>query len=1385
MTNSPLSGPQSRLTAALSRLRLEGHAALRAQAAMVAWLNSTPNAPQLLDHLHTHPVPADHGAPQPPTAAHIDALMAARSTTGGAFADAVSVSEVADVPVLTALLHAGQALGAGPDIGVLLPLRLETRFFPPAGAAGWVLKVRIVPDAASLDRHLPLPTTTELDAVETLWQLADGDLTTDAGASQWWRFAAQVGAARGAWLARTFPARQATGGGWTIDRPDQVREGLDVGRVAGLPGTLELWLGRGGTPAVPIATLTVEHALLGLDPPDPTTGETRWWSSFAQAKAAGLGAEVDLGPDRPDDIDVLYVVGLGDDDPADLFAAHRDGGTLGVLQLGAPTNSVDGERAADQARDPETWRTLLTAPPPQPAATALGLALTGHPDALAPLPGGESDHLPLNQALVASLWSAVWGHAVKDVWGLGDRGLDVGLWALDNLAPEGPLPPLRIGDQPYGVLPVSSPDHWVPESTDSPVEDRLNTIARALRDTAARAAEAAGTVVGADTDRLLDLIARVPNSRGHAWRWALPLELVHRLGWAFAEGVRHTAVRAWWDEAAAPALAVAGPPARRYATLGEPQDLRLPLVFPDNLPRGTTFEAVLKRLVNTPAHQLASPRQLSELFGKLPNSLLFRLLLHARLVDAAEVVRAAHSERGLLLEPIEAPSADPTRLAFWGAQFTDQLVRSDPAGTLYGLGRKGTAELVGASPEDLERAFRATLDTASHRVDAWLTGLAWRRLRDLTTGTPEPTFRLGAYGWVDAPRPRTAAAPPAEFLHAPSHEQALTAAVLRDRAVSDAEPARWAMNLDSEGVRLAAQFAEEIRLGAHPGEVLGRAVEHTVGTRPDVERLRTRFPLRTEHAGRRTCDGQAVLAQYVTDKTRLGLTDAQLAGLAPLATAVDVYGDLLVADAVFDVVSGRGGLAAASMEAAAGLAAPPSLDVIRTRRSGRSARSTLAVALPAGTPPPVTDVHVSPGALAEPAVAALLIDQTGDPAGDGWTWQVVDEQGAVLGTVSLDRIGLHPIDTLSLSNADLHLFVLAVQPGAAVLPSGELPAHATARRLSDILGSRPALPADLAVDGPAPSASDVQSELADRYAAVHALALDVRTSIAAAADAGPAARQEALLDASRWGITPLPTDDTPDSVLVTRAARALGERLQQAPSPAEAAALPPAGLARALAELVSPEGRLPVLSRLRLDTLGTALSLDGLTPTTALDPDWLATVATVRPQAARLEAHQLGCRLQDTEPFAAWTNRPGDPWQLDRSLDPVPPEPHGLSQETNLLAMFGPAGTLDAGSQPSRGVAFGLLDAWSEVIPAVEHDTTAAFHVDAPGARAPQAVLIAVPPDVSVPLDAEGIVNILRETRLLARARAAGPAEYDAFAAGGPLTLLPVGQPTGVRLEPN
>jgi hypothetical protein len=104
-------------------------------------------------------------------------------------------------------------------------------------------------------------------------------------------------------------------------------------------------------------------------------------------------------------------------------------------------------------------------------------------------------------------------------------------------------------------------------------------------------------------------------------------------------------------------------------------------------------------------------------------------------------------------------------------------------------------------------------------------------------------------------------------------------------------------------------------------------------------------------------------------------------------------------------------------------------------------------------------------------------------------------------------------------------------------------------------------------------------------------------------------------------------------------------------------------------------------------------------------------------------------------------------------------------------------------------VAVGLIDSWSEAVPHAGQRTTAAFGFNAPAARPPQAILLAVPADLTagygVQLGTTDLVNILEETRELAHARAAGAEELGTYLAAIPTTMFDATGPTGIRLDPS
>ena len=1236
-------------------------------------------------------------------------------------------------------------------VGVLLPVRIETRFSPGR------LRLRVIPDEPWFARHDPRVSAGEVDAVRRYVAAPAG---TEPEREQAWRdLAAAVGGPRAGYLVRTLVVTAADGTRSVVDVPENdLRVEPAFPRIEGFPGKLHVWLARGGAAPAEVLTLDVDASRLRVDFPDPDApADRRWWERWDEAVKAGLAGEVPL-PGDASDIDALYVTGLGDGEPAALFADHRDAGRVGLLAPGEPTNTVDGAPAASFGQDPLTWRRVLLDPPTD-TDRAVSAALTGDPSTLGTLPGTSEPHQRWNGGMVAALWPALWGFAGEDVWAMPDGTDDAAAWAAGALLPEGPFPTLRVGSQPYGLLPASVPERWVAGPKEPPVEAALAGPLALLREEYAVAADAHGTVAGATIDQVLDLIGRLPTSPLFRHRAAWPLELWWLVLLMLGYGVSWDDLDRAWHNRHPEADTLGLHPARRYGATGAPQRLGIPLVVPAKLPSGTSVGNILKRLVqiarNTPWIYSNTDVLIKELLRVPPDSLLLRLAIRAIQVTLGDIGRALSGATPPGLEPLARDASASGQLQQWiSAVPVPALTAPTPQARRFAAVTDGLLVLTEMTSERLERLLRATVDTAAYRIDPWLTGAPARRLRDLVdAGEADP--RLGVFGWVDAPRPGTPGPTQAGMIHTPSPAQALVATILRDRAVNDGSP-RWDIDLASQNVRDADRIAEHVRVGAHLAEALGREVERVVGKPADVNRLRRDFPVRTEHAGRRVCDGLAVLA---ASPASLGLDATRLAGLDRLRAAMDAYGDILVAEAVHHVTEGRAEVAGAVMDAAAGLARPPQLGVLRTPREGRSVLTSVVVAVRAVAPlappaDPLDTVSLSPATLADPSTAAFIADQLGAAA----TWTFVTDGG----TVTLADLGLLPADALALPRTDLERLAVEAAGGSALTGGNALVRYEAAARLVALVGRRAAGPdalteqADAAVDN-----APVDADLLARYTRVRDTAVALVTRLTAelgAAEPDPDVLHQLAVAARAWGVAPDPPTGTTVADVAARAAGLLGARVNAAPAPSPS--IKRDDLIGALAAVVSPTGQLAVTGTLP------ASSLPGAS---FVDDEWLPVVSAVREPIARVEAHQLaaGTAAAAGGPLTARTSKPGDPWQTNAT-----------DGRRMIVAYTGPG--IDPGDQ---SVAVSVVDRFAEVIPAEEQTTAATFGFDAPAARAPQAILLAVPPDPGKPLNDETLLDIVAGARRLAHARVARPADLTPGLRGMlPASLLPATGPAAVFL---
>ena len=348
----------------------------------------------------------------------------------------------------------------------------------------------------------------------------------------------------------------------------------------------------------------------------------------------------------------------------------------------------------------------------------------------------------------------------------------------------------------------------------------------------------------------------------------------------------------------------------------------------------------------------------------------------------------------------------------------------------------------------LERHLAGTLDATSHRLDAWITSLATRRLAELRAAQPTG-LSVGGYAWLENLRPATpgpaAASVPDEpgplvtipddagFIHAPSLNQASAAALLRNAHLAHGgdRNSPYAIELTSARVRLARQLFEGVRQGQPIGALLGYTFErklHDAGLDDLVDDFRKLAPLpgaATPTGVRRlVVDGLALSTKWRADPASvlsvMSASDARRPTaqkiLDALETAVDAAADAVNAEGAFQMVRGNLARAAASLDAiSSGQAPPPNLGFVRTPRTGTGVTHRVAMVLSAAAPTNPAGWATrttSPRAQADPALDAWAGRLLGPATDVGARVEELGPDGEVIAThvVPLTELGLTPID---------------------------------------------------------------------------------------------------------------------------------------------------------------------------------------------------------------------------------------------------------------------------------------------------------------------------------------------------------------------------------------
>jgi DNA uptake protein ComE-like DNA-binding protein len=1005
---------------------------------------------------------------------------------------------------------------------LLSPVRFETRFEPPRPPKTnqWNLLVRIYPDDISVDQHDARLTQTERAAGERFWKAFSQSEVSDSVAA-WRRLVQVAGPERAAWIKQCFES-----GGSIQTRPDDTAWQV-LPKLAAMPERFVIYAYRSDGSVLCRLGKAIRQGLTYTSDPGGgglLRGDAEWVSDFNTAVDAGMALRIPLTDERDhtNGFERLVVVGVANGDPtvgaqalADLMDHHHYSDGLGFVPYGTPTNNTEAAKSghSDSTEDREASYDIevvgaASASDPRANASrlisALGLSsVQAKPWAFVANAGDTSASYA--EELQTALWPATGDYVLRYLLPsvVSDDGLSrLAGHFVQHVRAAGPLPSIRVGKQPYGVLPVcavrnssDSEAGWAASTEDNGGTPAGRDFDAALHGTlmgfhnqwltwardAARVPRIAATnSVSADDikradEMLLAVLAMEPHSVEYRQRpfvaegfvsWLL-LALRKRVFDSIPPviGTPFKATKIWfarWDEArlrkAGRLSALTGV---AKGTLAKSLLLRMfgwgnnnltKLGFTEHL-AGTKSERPIDYLLN-----LANQQQVKGDSKTLLRELLSRSLKLAQksAIGLAEVQNALRSLTG----PVAASSHDPSAVLhfFNTVQSPEQIVQrivDDPTfgtggASAYGVRRDIAVRILEARAKrpgkafsslqeiddvrgvgkdtmhdilqmfpprkmqaDIDTLFRQTLDLCSHRVDAWVTSLATKRLRAMRMKNPTGIY-LGAYGYVENLVPETGDRGSAGFIHTPSLAQAKAAAVLHsaylthdydsgDSPKPPPNPAR--LNLTSARVRHALQILEGIRNGQPLGAILGyqfekRLTEH--GLAQYLDEFRAAFPIvankrdsgeatsvRSEQAteaiaARNVVDGLA-LARWHEDSERQDITPPPVDALKALNTALgsedaaylmreldnllatlDGLSDLMLYEGVYHATQGNYDRAGAALDVLAGGAFPSQIESMSSPVAGNTLGHRVCLLFPQCQ---ASDSD-SPRARAEPSVAA-------------------------------------------------------------------------------------------------------------------------------------------------------------------------------------------------------------------------------------------------------------------------------------------------------------------------------------------------------------------------------------------------------------------------------
>jgi len=579
-----------------------------------------------------------------------------------------------------------------------------------------------------------------------------------------------------------------------------------------------------------------------------------WLTDFEKAVSLGMGIKItdQTQVEEIKNADWLIAVGFSESEEIhehfeEIFKRRNAKGELSIVAQDSPTNNTEEEKSPYMPYPTDISdyfeRTNTSVPSGIPYVGAIQELMNNYSDAqiltnifkFDPSTLGEIEGADLHEeneatAMNMFLWDACM-HKFKWLWEerLGNRNIDwkkFSMFCLENLRARGNFPVIRVGKNPYGILPVMALDRYVPIESigeDASVLHFVFEFCRSLMKGGLLPQHFHSGIPRKKIPTIEDIVEDLEEDieRNGSYEHLLDILGTTRVS-------KELNVRIMDSE-----------------DVLRPENDPLPIacaLIKDEIDLDAVFSEISSLISTTPSTITSMPKLKKYVTTGISYLYFLSQMNTPFSIDEFNKIRTNNP-------PVLK------RIIYYLIEHINEIERIVPD-----LEIKSLASMLSLiDPNKLEILLMEFFDLFSHRIDAWVTSLAHERLIKYYKDSDGIKPNIGVYGWLEKPGKiiSTPAFKP-EYIQAPSQDQAVATALLRNASLlgeTDDPDGSFRINLSSDQVKKGMEFFEGLRERHSPEELLGYQIERYIHDNKnnlpnldelDIYKLRKAFPLRIQ-----------------------------------------------------------------------------------------------------------------------------------------------------------------------------------------------------------------------------------------------------------------------------------------------------------------------------------------------------------------------------------------------------------------------------------------------------------------------------------------------------------------------------------------------------------